>query len=150
MQEPGASDAFAGVAFHCYVGQVSDQDTFHNNFPDKEIYFTECSGVLGSDFWNDLQVSSLNTSNRTEIYIFHEVVYERSVSLFAVLMALVLISVSLIAINQIHWRIATLGSIRPHVELCIGPPRWAKTFRRCKLWRRLSCCCHHQRIELRA
>lgn len=67
MQEPGASDAFAGVAFHCYVGQVSDQDTFHNNFPDKELYFTECSGVLGSDFWNDLQVSSLDSLIGTEL-----------------------------------------------------------------------------------
>lgn len=56
MQEDGASDAFAGVAFHCYIGQVDNQDVFHNNFPEKELYFTECSGMLGSDFWTDLQV----------------------------------------------------------------------------------------------
>ena len=57
MREDGASDAFAGVAFHCYAGQVSNQEVFHDNFPDKEIYFTECAGTLGSDFWTDLQVS---------------------------------------------------------------------------------------------
>ena len=27
------ASAFAGVAFHCYEGSVSDQDTFHNAFP---------------------------------------------------------------------------------------------------------------------
>ena len=85
MQEPGASDAFAGVAFHCYIGQVSQQDTFHNNFPNKELYFTECSGTLGSDFWTDLQVRSHYTTIPvipvTLTLIFpHKVVHEQSVS----------------------------------------------------------------------
>ena len=52
-----APDAFAGVAFHCYAGSVSQQDTFHTQFPKKEIYFTECSGVIGSDWWSDIKVS---------------------------------------------------------------------------------------------
>lgn len=53
MQQAGS--AFAGVAFHCYAGDVSEQDTFHTQFPTKEIYFTECSGVIGSDWWSDIK-----------------------------------------------------------------------------------------------
>ncbi|KAJ3488425.1 hypothetical protein NLI96_g2859 [Meripilus lineatus] len=51
-----ASSAFAGVAFHCYGGSVSNQDTFHNSYPSKEILFTECSGTMGSDWWSDIKV----------------------------------------------------------------------------------------------
>ncbi|KAI0699329.1 glycoside hydrolase [Cerioporus squamosus] len=50
-----ASSAFAGVSFHCYGGSVSQQDTFHSAYPDKEIYFTECSGTQGSDWWSDIK-----------------------------------------------------------------------------------------------
>ncbi|KAI0802063.1 glycoside hydrolase [Irpex lacteus] len=50
-----ANSAFAGVAFHCYAGSVSQQDSFHNAFPSKEVYFTECSGSLGSDWWSDIK-----------------------------------------------------------------------------------------------
>ena len=42
-----APNAYAGVAFHCYSGTVSQQDTFHTQYPNKEIYFTECSGTMG-------------------------------------------------------------------------------------------------------
>ncbi|KAI5118210.1 hypothetical protein M0805_004700 [Coniferiporia weirii] len=55
MRETGASDAFTGVAFHCYAGNVGQQDDFHNGFPAKELYFTECTGTVGSDWWNDIQ-----------------------------------------------------------------------------------------------
>ena len=51
-----APNAFAGVAFHCYGGDVTGQDTFHNAYPNKEIYFTECTGSMGSDYWQDLKV----------------------------------------------------------------------------------------------
>jgi len=50
-----APNAFAGVAFHCYAGTVSQQDTFHSAYPNKEIYFTECSGTIGSDWWSDIK-----------------------------------------------------------------------------------------------
>ncbi|KAJ8503103.1 hypothetical protein ONZ45_g11150 [Pleurotus djamor] len=53
MQQAG--NAFAGAAFHCYGGSVSDQDTFRNAFPSKEIYFSECSGTFGSDWWSDIK-----------------------------------------------------------------------------------------------
>ncbi|ESK96732.1 glycoside hydrolase family 30 protein [Moniliophthora roreri MCA 2997] len=50
-----APNAFAGVAFHCYEGSVSQQDQFRNRYPNKEVYFTECSGTLGSDWWSDIK-----------------------------------------------------------------------------------------------
>ncbi|KIJ95890.1 glycoside hydrolase family 30 protein [Laccaria amethystina LaAM-08-1] len=53
MQDAGNS--FAGVAFHCYAGAVSNQDFFHNSFPAKEIYFSECAGIIGSDWWSDIK-----------------------------------------------------------------------------------------------
>ena len=34
----------AGVAWHCYGGDVSVQTTVHDAYPDKDAYFTECSG----------------------------------------------------------------------------------------------------------
>ncbi|MEY9893172.1 glucosylceramidase [Catenulispora sp. MAP5-51] len=39
----------SGVAFHCYSGDPSAMTAFHNQFPDKAIYFTECSGSQSSD-----------------------------------------------------------------------------------------------------
>jgi glucosylceramidase len=33
-----------GVAWHCYGGSVSAQTTVHDAYPDKDAYFTECSG----------------------------------------------------------------------------------------------------------
>eukprot|EP00914_Ancora_sagittata_P010913 GHVO01021335.1.p1 GENE.GHVO01021335.1~~GHVO01021335.1.p1 ORF type:complete len:527 (-),score=31.84 GHVO01021335.1:146-1726(-) len=50
-----APNAFAGVAFHCYQGTVNEQLVFQQAFPNKEIYFTECSGTLGSDWWSDIK-----------------------------------------------------------------------------------------------
>ena len=38
---------FAGTAFHCYAGDQARQTELHNAFPDKEIWFTECSGSHG-------------------------------------------------------------------------------------------------------
>lgn len=34
----------SGVAWHCYAGDVRAQDTVHAAHPDKDAYFTECSG----------------------------------------------------------------------------------------------------------
>jgi len=45
----------AGTAFHCYGGDVKNQNEVHTKFPDKEIYFTECSGTQGSSFGGDLK-----------------------------------------------------------------------------------------------
>ncbi|KAF9502119.1 glucan endo-1,6-beta-glucosidase [Pleurotus eryngii] len=53
MQAGG--DVFNGVAFHCYAGNVAQQETFHEAFPTKEIYFSECTGTFGSDWWSDIK-----------------------------------------------------------------------------------------------
>ena len=33
-----------GVAWHCYGGDVASQSKLHDAYPDKEVWFTECSG----------------------------------------------------------------------------------------------------------
>ncbi len=46
-----ASDAakwVAGTAYHCYSGDPSAQTALHNAYPDKGIWFTECSGSHGA------------------------------------------------------------------------------------------------------
>jgi hypothetical protein len=44
LSDPAANPYVAGSAFHAYAGSVSAQTTVHNQFPDKDIYFTEISG----------------------------------------------------------------------------------------------------------
>jgi glucosylceramidase len=34
----------AGSSFHCYAGTPGAQSTVHDAHPDKEVYFTECTG----------------------------------------------------------------------------------------------------------
>jgi glucosylceramidase len=38
----------AGTAFHCYAGDQSRQTELHAAFPDKGVWFTECSGSHGA------------------------------------------------------------------------------------------------------
>jgi glucosylceramidase len=49
-----ASTYLAGSAFHCYAGDVSAQSTVESAYPSKGIWFTECSGTVGSGFAGDL------------------------------------------------------------------------------------------------
>ncbi len=44
LNDPQAASYAAGIATHCYGGDASAQDELHSRFPDKEIWFTECSG----------------------------------------------------------------------------------------------------------
>ena len=39
----------AGTAYHCYYGDPSAMTALHNQFPNKDIFFTECSGSQSSD-----------------------------------------------------------------------------------------------------
>ncbi|GIF15659.1 discoidin domain-containing protein [Actinoplanes teichomyceticus] len=39
----------AGTAYHCYAGDPAAQTALHDAFPDKGIWFTECSGSHGPD-----------------------------------------------------------------------------------------------------
>ncbi|MGQ0641219.1 MAG: glycoside hydrolase family 30 protein [Gemmatimonadaceae bacterium] len=44
LADSGARRYVAGVAWHCYGGDVSAQNKVHDAYPDKDTYFTECSG----------------------------------------------------------------------------------------------------------
>jgi glucosylceramidase len=44
LSDAKAAPFAAGVATHCYGGGASAQMELHNRFPEKEIWFTECSG----------------------------------------------------------------------------------------------------------
>ncbi|MDP9176834.1 MAG: glycosyl hydrolase [Gemmatimonadota bacterium] len=43
----------AAVAWHCYGGDISAQTTVHDKYPDKDTYFTECSGGEWAPVWGD-------------------------------------------------------------------------------------------------
>jgi len=49
-----AANYVAGTAFHCYAGDVSAQSQVKTAYPSKDIWFTECSGTVGSNFAGDL------------------------------------------------------------------------------------------------
>jgi len=49
-----AAQYLAGSSFHCYAGDPSAQSTVKAAFPAKDIWFTECSGTVGSSFAGDL------------------------------------------------------------------------------------------------
>lgn len=44
LNHPEAKSYIAGTAFHAYAGNVFAQMTVFNAHPDRDIYFTECSG----------------------------------------------------------------------------------------------------------
>src|SRR5262249_38414494 len=44
----------AGVAFHCYAGDVSAQSQVQQAYPTKDIYFTECTGLTDQSFGDTL------------------------------------------------------------------------------------------------
>ena len=51
LADPTANPYVAGVAWHCYAGDVAAQTQVHNAYPDKETYFTECSGGDWKPYW---------------------------------------------------------------------------------------------------
>ena len=44
LADPIARQYVTGIAWHCYEGDVPAQSSVHNAFPEKETWFTECSG----------------------------------------------------------------------------------------------------------
>ena len=44
VADPAAAAYIDGVAFHCYGGDVTAQGRFHEQYPQMDIWFTECSG----------------------------------------------------------------------------------------------------------
>jgi glucosylceramidase len=63
----------AGSAWHCYGGDPSAQSTVHDAFPTKDIFFTECSGIVTADTFADslkwqgtnLAINSVRNWSRT-------------------------------------------------------------------------------------
>jgi glucosylceramidase len=49
-----AAQYVAGSSFHCYAGDPSAQSNVRTAFPNKDIWFTECSGITSSTFASDL------------------------------------------------------------------------------------------------
>ena len=44
LSDPAANQYVQGIAWHCYGGDVAVQSALHDAYPDKDAYFTECSG----------------------------------------------------------------------------------------------------------
>lgn len=44
LADSGARRYVSGVAWHCYGGDVSAQSKVRDAYPEKDVYFTECSG----------------------------------------------------------------------------------------------------------
>jgi glucosylceramidase len=50
----------AGSSFHCYAGDVTAQSQVKQAYMAKDIWFTECSGTVGSSFAGDLAWNAEN------------------------------------------------------------------------------------------
>lgn len=53
LADAKAAAHISGVAWHCYGGDVSAQSKVHDKHPDKDVFFTECSGGEWSAAWPD-------------------------------------------------------------------------------------------------
>jgi glucosylceramidase len=53
LKDQDANKYLNAVAWHCYGGNVSAQSKVKQAFPDKDVYFTECSGGEWAKDWND-------------------------------------------------------------------------------------------------
>jgi glucosylceramidase len=53
LADYGAARYIAGVAWHCYYGNVQAQQQVHEAYPDKDAYLTECSGGGWSPHWGE-------------------------------------------------------------------------------------------------
>ena len=53
LGDSGARRWVAGVAWHCYGGDVAAQAAVHDRYPEVESWFTECSGGEWAPVWSD-------------------------------------------------------------------------------------------------
>lgn len=53
LADPTAARYISGVAWHCYAGDVKVQSELHDRYPDKDTWFTECSGGGWAPKWAD-------------------------------------------------------------------------------------------------
>ncbi|HEY1090303.1 MAG TPA: glycoside hydrolase family 30 beta sandwich domain-containing protein [Burkholderiaceae bacterium] len=52
LADPQANRHVAGVGWHCYGGYVDAQSVVHAAHPDKDTWFTECSGGAWAPHWS--------------------------------------------------------------------------------------------------
>jgi len=53
LADPAARAHVRGVAWHCYAGDPAAMETVRRAYPDKEAFFTECSGGEWSPDWGE-------------------------------------------------------------------------------------------------
>ena len=53
LEDSSARRYVNGVAWHCYAGDVAAQTPVHDAYPEKDVYFTECSGGQWAPNWAD-------------------------------------------------------------------------------------------------
>lgn len=53
LADPTANPYISGIAWHCYGGDVAAQSAVHDAYPNKDTYFTECSGGDWTGSWAD-------------------------------------------------------------------------------------------------
>jgi len=76
LSNPDAARYIDGVAWHCYEGNPRAQGTVHRQFPDKDVYITECSGgdwasgINGELIWfsRDLLIAGIRQWARAVVY----------------------------------------------------------------------------------
>jgi glucosylceramidase len=51
LADPLARRYASGVGWHCYAGEPAVQSRVHDAYPDKDTWFTECSGGEWKPFW---------------------------------------------------------------------------------------------------
>lgn len=61
LADPIAREFVSGVAWHCYGGDVSAQTTVRDAYPDKGVFFTECSGGEWAPEFGDSFVWTMKT-----------------------------------------------------------------------------------------
>lgn len=61
LADPVARRFVSGIAWHCYGGDVSAQSKVRDAHPDKDVFFTECSGGDWSGPWADSWSWTLRT-----------------------------------------------------------------------------------------
>ncbi|MEP7380520.1 MAG: glycoside hydrolase family 30 beta sandwich domain-containing protein [Gemmatimonadota bacterium] len=53
LSDSAARRYVAGIAWHCYAGDVSAQSQVHDTYPEKDAYFTECAGGDWAPDWGE-------------------------------------------------------------------------------------------------
>jgi len=53
LEDSSARKYVTGIAWHCYKGDVAAQTPVHDAYPEKDVYFTECSGGQWAPNWAD-------------------------------------------------------------------------------------------------